>query len=503
MADAATLTRREFLKRSAYAAGAAALWSSGCISWPWTPAREAGTLVNDVHSQLNPTRVRRIISVDTTEAVQDALLLARHEGLHVSVAGAKHAGGGQQFSTDGLLLDMTPMRHMALLDAEAGQVEVGAGASWPSLMHDLDAAQTGRARQWGIIQKQSGADGLTLGGALGSNIHSRALTMRPIIADVEAFTLVDADGEARRCSRTQNPELFRLAIGGYGLFGVITSVRLRLAPRRKMQRRVNLLEVDDVMAAFDLRISEGYLYGDFQYSIDPTSDGFLRRGILSCYRPIDDDAPMPECPVELSREQWQELVLLAHTNPRRAFERYVAHYLATDGQRYWSDLHQLGPYVDGYHRWVDAQLHAAVPATEVLTELYVPRPALGSFLLEVRNDFRAHQVQVIYGTIRLIENDAESVLAWAREPYVCVIFNLHTVHTPQGVERSAKDFRRRIDLAIAHGGSYYLTYHKFATAEQLLRCYPKFPEFLRLKKRYDPSERFQSDWYRHYNREVG
>ena len=26
----------------------------------------------------------------------------------------------------------------------------------------------------------------------------------------------------------------------------------------------------------------------------------------------------------------------------------------------------------------------------------------------------------------------------------------------------------------------------------------QFAEFLRLKKRYDPEERFQSDWYRHY-----
>lgn len=48
--------------------------------------------------------------------------------------------------------------------------------------------------------------------------------------------------------------------------------------------------------------------------------------------------------------------------------------------------------------------------------------------------------------------------------------------------------------------SYYLTYHKFATRDQILACYPQFPEFLRLKRRYDPEERFQSDWYRHYRR---
>ena len=29
-------------------------------------------------------------------------------------------------------------------------------------------------------------------------------------------------------------------------------------------------------------------------------------------------------------------------------------------------------------------------------------------------------------------------------------------------------------------------------------CYPQFGEFLRLKRKYDPTELFQSDWYRHY-----
>ena len=33
--------------------------------------------------------------------------------------------------------------------------------------------------------------------------------------------------------------------------------------------------------------------------------------------------------------------------------------------------------------------------------------------------------------------------------------------------------------------------------DQLLRCYPQMPEFLRRKRLADPDERFSSDWYRH------
>jgi FAD/FMN-containing dehydrogenase len=79
-----------------------------------------------------------------------------------------------------------------------------------------------------------------------------------------------------------------------------------------------------------------------------------------------------------------------------------------------------------------------------------------------------------------------------------VIFNLHVVHSPEGLARAAAAFRRLIDLAVRFGGSYYLTCHRWATRRQVEACYPQFAEFLRLKRRYDPEERFQSEWYRHY-----
>jgi FAD/FMN-containing dehydrogenase len=111
---------------------------------------------------------------------------------------------------------------------------------------------------------------------------------------------------------------------------------------------------------------------------------------------------------------------------------------------------------------------------------------------------RDRRANVIYGTVRLIEKDDETFLAWAREPYACVIFNLHLEHTPPAIAAAADAFRDLIDLGIAYGGSYYLTYHRWARRDQVERCYPQMREFLALKRRYDPDERFQSSWYRHY-----
>ncbi len=105
---------------------------------------------------------------------------------------------------------------------------------------------------------------------------------------------------------------------------------------------------------------------------------------------------------------------------------------------------------------------------------------------------------MIYGTVRLIERDEESFLPWAKQPYACTVFNLHTVHSPEELKRSEYAFQRLIDMAARRGGTYYLTYHRYAKRNQVESCYPQFAELLRLKKKYDPEERFQSDWYRHY-----
>jgi hypothetical protein len=134
----------------------------------------------------------------------------------------------------------------------------------------------------------------------------------------------------------------------------------------------------------------------------------------------------------------------------------------------------------------------------MISELYVPRERLTDFMAAVAEDFRKTGVDVIYGTVRLIERDDESFLAWAREPWACVIFNLHTAHTPEGIERSADAFRRLIDMAIVCGGSYFLTYHRWARRDQVEACYPQFRDFLARKRAHDPDLVFQSDWYRHH-----
>jgi FAD/FMN-containing dehydrogenase len=464
---------------------------------PSPPARVRAPriLVNDEQSQLNPTRVRRIVRPASEAELQAAFHAARREGVPVSIAGGRHSMGGQQFGRDTVLLDMRGMDRVLHFDRARGLVTAEAGIQWPGLIAYLVDAQQGEPRPWGIRQKQTGVDHVTLGGSLASNVHGRGLCFPPIIGDVESFVLMDARGELRPCSRTENGELFALAIGGYGLFGVITQVTLRLVPRQVVQRVVEVVPIREVMSRFDERIADGYLYGDCQYSTDLGSEAAEHPGVFSCYRPVADSTPVPDGQRALTGEQWAQFYRLARTDKRRAFAEYARYYLSTSGQVYGSDTHQLAGSFEHYRQAVDPGV-----GTEVITEVYVDADNFVPLLAANRADMLRYGVDVTYGTIRLIEPDTESFLPWAPRRRVCIVCNLHVPHTPAGRRKAARDFRRIIDRAVHFGGSFFLTYHRWATRPQVEACYPRFAEFLALKRHHDPEDRFQSEWYRHYAR---
>ncbi len=169
--------------------------------------------------------------------------------------------GGQQFAADGFLLDLRGMNRVLDLNEDRGLIRVQAGIQWPELVSDYLA----KGSRWGIAQKQTGADTLTLGGSLSANVHGRGLAMKAHRRKRRGIRSAGRGRLLRTCSRTESPLLFSLAIGGYGLFGIITEIALRLSPRRKLERVVQILGTDELHDAFRARIDDGYLYGDFNF----------------------------------------------------------------------------------------------------------------------------------------------------------------------------------------------------------------------------------------------
>lgn len=458
-------------------------------------------LLNDVHSQLNLTAVAELHRPGTLEEIVNLVRRARAEGLRISVSGGRHAMGGQQFATGALHLDMSGLDRVLDRDPVRGHLHIEAGAEWPAIIGASHQMEFAPGKCWSIRQKQTGVDSVSLGGSIAANIHGRGLLMQPLGNDIEDLTLVNAEGECIVCSRERNPELFSLVIGGYGLFGIIYSATLRLAPRQRVRRIVDIIDLDDAMNAVFRRAGEGCLYGDFQFAINPHDPGFLRRGVFACYMPSADEEGESTEAADLGPDAWLKLLKLAHEDKQAAFRLYARHYLQTDGNHYWSDTMQLSTYIPSYAEFLDAARpveDGKIKETLVIGEHYVPPDQLLEFMRQAKKVFLKFGTEVIYGTIRAIQRDTVSYLPWARENFACVIFNLRTPHDAAGMENTRATFLALVEISRDLGGSFFLTYHRHASVEQVVSCYPRFGQWLALKTRYDPDGLFSSDWYSHY-----
>src|SRR5688572_704879 len=147
-------------------------------------------LVNDTHSALNPTWVSRVIEPQSTEDVVRTVREARVRGETIAIAGGRHAMGGHQFHTGAILLDMRHLNRARSLDEARGLLCVEAGITWPDVFRSYLVRAHGHRSHWGIRQKQTGADRLTIGGAVAANIHGRCLTAGPFVEDLESLEVV-------------------------------------------------------------------------------------------------------------------------------------------------------------------------------------------------------------------------------------------------------------------------------------------------------------------------
>jgi|SRR5882724_1097667 len=482
------MRRRDFLKY---------MTAAPIVAAAPTFAIQQGELVNDVQTGLNPTRVSKIVRPTSAPDIQSVLKDCAKHGQSLCVSGSRHAAGGQQFATDALLLDMRSMNRVVGLDERSGVLHVEAGIEWPELIQGYLDLQKENVK-WGIRQKQGGADRMTLGGTLAVNAHGHSLGCAPIVGDVEWIEMVTPDGSARRCDRKHDKELFSLAVGGYGLFGVITAVGLRLVPRRKVRRKVETRTIAEVAALIERRTKAGAPFGYFQYSIDETSPDFMRTGILTTYENVAAETALGAENTDLDVRLLTALLELAHKDRGSAYRRYAKLELAKDGNVEWSDLHQLATYPLGYHQDIEKRLGVESVGADLIVEVYVPRAQLIPFLEETRRTLLAAELPLVHGTIRFIEQDKDSFLAWAKKRYACVTFAPHTAGETPALHKTGETCRQLMRAATKKGGSFYLTYNRFATREDIEFAYPRFAEFLLLKKKYDPMDTLQSDWYRHY-----
>jgi FAD/FMN-containing dehydrogenase len=151
-----------------------------------------------------------------------AVNFGRDHGLLVAVRGGGHNAAGHGTCDGGIVIDLSPMKGIHV-DPTRRTARAQGGVIWAEL--DRETQAFGLATPGGNVSN-TGVAGLTLGGGIGSLSGQFGLSCDNLLsADV-----VTADGQFRRASAEENPDLFWALRGGGGNFGVVTSFEFRLHP---------------------------------------------------------------------------------------------------------------------------------------------------------------------------------------------------------------------------------------------------------------------------------
>jgi FAD/FMN-containing dehydrogenase len=131
-------------------------------------------------------------------------------------------------------------------------------------------------------------------------------------------------------------------------------------------------------------------------------------------------------------------------------------------------------------------------------EYFVPRAEFGAFVERLQAIVPQHAGNLLNLTVRSIETDPDTTLRYATEPIFSFVMLFAQGRHQENDAKMAAMTRELIDAALALGGRYYLPYRLHATPEQFQRAYPQADEFFALKRKYDPSEVFQNQFYLKY-----
>jgi FAD/FMN-containing dehydrogenase len=448
-----------------------------------TPVRGATAeppVVREV-TGLYPIAVGRIATPTTTDEV--AALVRTTTGA-ITIGGGRYSMGGQTATPGGLQLDLRQLTGVIAVDTLADTMRVLAGTRWRDVQQVLDPL--GRA-----VKVMQTYNNFTVGGALSVNAHGRYIGLGPVSMTVRSLRLVLADGTVVETSRTERPELYAAALGGYGAIGVITEATLEIARNDRIRRSWERMPLDSYPAFFDRQIT-GSSASDSAvifHNGDLAPPEYDEVGALTYRRTT---APLSDSMHLRPLDQTSRL--------RRAFFGG----LATDWSRsltVWARQRVVDPIIWRGHpvTWRNTEASYDVSELEpasrahttfVLQEYFVPQERLVPAVRALGAVLRKHDVYTVNISIRHALADTVPVLSWApTNTYALVLYYAQETQ-PDDQRAVGRWTREAIDSIAAYGGRYYLPYQAHATRAQFLRAYPRASELFALKAQLDPAGRF-------------
>jgi len=431
------------------------------------------------------------------DALRAELKAAAADGRPISVGAARHSMGGQALPRAGvaITLDVKSSATTATVGSsvwiepnrDVRTYRVAAGARWGQVIRALDPLGFSPA----VMQSNNDFGAAA---TLSVNAHGWPVPFGPFGSTVRSFRLMLASGELVTCTPTETAELFGLVNGGYGLLGVVVELELAMAENVLLRPTHEIMPADRFGPRMAAVIAEDATIR-MAYGRLPVDAGrFLREALLVTYRPQVGRPPAAQSGGlvnAISREMFRAQV------GSDAVKRARWHAETVTAPRMGSGVASRNTLMN---EPVANLAGRDSQRTDILHEYFLPPEGFEGFLAACRTAIPGSRQDLLNVTLRYVQEDRLSVLAYARGTRIAAVMLFSQRMTRADDEDMATLTRRLVDAALDAGGSYYLPYRLHARRDQLARAYPRLEEFVAGKRRYDPGLLFRNLlWDRYFS----
>jgi FAD/FMN-containing dehydrogenase len=398
----------------------------------------------------------------------------------VCVSAARHSMGGQSLPRNGqaITLDL----NVCEPDRAKKTFRVHAGTRWYQVIEHLDRIGFSPA----VMQSNSD---FGVAATFSVNAHGWPVPYGPFGATVRSVRLMLADGTIVTCSRSENPELFGLAMGGYGLVGVILDLEVDMVENMWLRPTYQRMPAQDFAAKFYTASRDPgikMMYG----RLNVAKEIFFSEALMASYR--IEPAPSSGLPPanrgggfmsDVSRELYRAQTGWETMKKLRWFAETVA------GPGLSSGLATRNTLMNEPVSNLESRDHSR---TDILHEYFVAPDRFNEFLEGCRRIIPKGHAQFLNVTLRYVAQDNTSVLAFAKTDRIAAVMSFSQAMTPEGEADMIRTTEALIEVVAGIGGSFYLPYRLHARADQIERIYPKASHFVARKRHYDPTALFRN-----------
>jgi FAD/FMN-containing dehydrogenase len=455
-------------------------------------AAAKGRILNDA-SELEPTEIEKQVLLNSDfdtafiHRVRALVIEARQKKIPLIASTARHSMGGHSLPEEGIALTLSQTSVKA--DPATKTYRVAAGTRWQTVVGELDKIGFSPA----VMQSNND---FGVASTFSVNAHGWAVPYPGAGSTVRSIKIMIPDGTIQTCSRTQNPDIFRHAMGGYGLFGIILELELDMVPNTRLTPKFEPMPGRDVGQFFVKALKSDPTIQMAYGRLDVSLDRFFEQGMLITYRPSADQKNLPPASGPGVVSHVSRLIF------RNQLESDIAKRF-----RWWTET-ELGPELVA-----DATRNTLInepvitladfndDRTDILHEYFVAPDRFPDFIKACQEVIPASYQQLLNVTVRYVDTDKDSVLAYATEPRISSVMLFSQEKTERGEADMAWMTRRLIERVLALGGSYYLPYRPHASLDQFKRAYPKAVEFAAYKRELDKDMIFRNKlWDRYFSK---